>query len=627
MMRRMLDNAMPVAGHGEHLRRIALTATIGLYTCLTIPVSFASDKPGAPSSQRLETLIRLYGTDQSGVSRFYDLPASEIRFDRLEELKKEWVDRLESVDFGSLPRPDQVDFLLLQNELRYTRQLIARDRQRLKEMSELLPFRTAIQKLETARWRMESVNGLQAAGEVSKMPDLLKVLRKRLEEGRKEDEKKPDKQDNGAKSSEESSSNSASADDVVPLKISPSVALRAAEATREIRRTLKDWFEFYDGYQPEFSWWLKKPYEDAAKALGDYATFLKEDLAGVKGKDEDPLIGDPIGEEALREDIAAEMLPYSPRELVAIGEREFAWCQEEMKKAAAQMGLGDDWKAALARVKSGYAPPGHQDESVAGLAREAIRFVKDHDLVTVPPLCEETWRLTMISPEGQRTLPFAAYGGQKMMVAYANQEMKHEDKLMSMRGNNQHFTRIVTAHELIPGHHLQRFMSSRHHDYRGMFSTPFYVEGWALYWEMLLWDERYASTPEDRIGMLFWRMHRAARIIVSLKFQLGSMTPEAMIDFLVDRVGHERMGATSEVRRFIGGDYSPLYQCGYMIGGLQLRALQRELTAGDRMTIRQFNDAVLRLGPIPIEMVRASLTDLPLTKDFQPGWKFAEALD
>ena len=37
--------------------------------------------------------------------------------------------------------------------------------------------------------------------------------------------------------------------------------------------------------------------------------------------------------------------------------------------------------------------------------------------------------------------------------------------------------------------------------------------------------------------MLFWRKHRAARIIVSLEFHLGTMTPQEMIDFLIQRVG------------------------------------------------------------------------------------------
>ena len=55
----------------------------------------------------------------------------------------------------------------------------------------------------------------------------------------------------------------------------------------------------------------------------------------------------------------------------------------------------------------------------------------------------------MISPETQKVLPFAAYGDQAMMVAYPTDAMKHDDKLMSMRGNNRHFTRIVAPHEVV----------------------------------------------------------------------------------------------------------------------------------------------------------------------------------
>jgi uncharacterized protein (DUF885 family) len=144
-----------------------------------------------------------------------------------------------------------------------------------------------------------------------------------------------------------------------------------------------------------------------------------------------------------------------------------------------------------------------------------------------------------------------------------------------------------------------------------------------LYWEIRLWDLGYAQSPEDRVGMLFWRMHRGARIIVSLKFHLSQMKPAEMVDFLVDRVGHERLGATSEVRRFIGGEYSPLYQCAYMIGGLQLRVLHQELVGAGKMTEKQFHDTVLTYHSIPVELIRAGMLQVPLSRDTSAHWKFA----
>ena len=137
-------------------------------------------------------------------------------------------------------------------------------------------------------------------------------------------------------------------------------------------------------------------------------------------------------------------------------------------------------------------------------------------------------------------------------------------------------------------------MASRHKAYRRLFSTPFCVEGWALYWELLLWDRGFAKSPENRVGMLFWRMHRCARIIFSLGFHLGTMTPSECIDLLVNQVGHERDNATAEVRRSFNGSYGPLYQAAYLLGGMQLRELHRELVESGKMTDRAFHDAVLR---------------------------------
>src|SRR4029077_12282057 len=107
---------------------------------------------------------------------------------------------------------------------------------------------------------------------------------------------------------------------------------------------------------------------------------------------------------------------------------------------------------------------------------------------------------------------------------------------------------------------------------------------------------------------------------------LGKMTPQQAIDFLVDTVDFERANAEAEVRRSFNGSYPPLYQIGYMIGGLQLRALHRELVDSKKMTDREFHDAVLQGGPMPIAMVRARLGKTPLTREGPAPWKFADML-
>jgi uncharacterized protein (DUF885 family) len=233
--------------------------------------------------------------------------------------------------------------------------------------------------------------------------------------------------------------------------------------------------------------------------------------------------------------------------------------------------------------------------------------------------------MEMMSPERQRIAPFFL-GGESILVSYPTADMSEEEKMMSLRGNNPHFSHATVFHELNPGHHLQGFMSARYNSHRRLFSTPFWSEGQSLYWEMFLWDHGFQVSPEDRIGALFWRMHRSARIIFSMSFHLGKMTPDQAIQFLVDTVNFERANAEGEIRRSFSGDYPPLYQIGYMIGGLQLRALHRELVDSGKMTDRAFHDAVLQGGPMPITMVRARLEYQKLMRDGPAPWKFAAEL-
>ena len=121
-----------------------------------------------------------------------------------------------------------------------------------------------------------------------------------------------------------------------------------------------------------------------------------------------------------------------------------------MKKASREMGFGDDWMKALEKVKNAYVPEGQQPELIRNLALEAEAYLKKHDLVTVPPLAEDIWRMGMMTPERQRVNPFFT-GGETISVSYPTDTMSPEDSLMSMRGNRIHVSRATVQHELIPG--------------------------------------------------------------------------------------------------------------------------------------------------------------------------------
>src|SRR5204862_6282495 len=132
--------------------------------------------------------------------------------------------------------------------------------------------------------------------------------------------------------------------------------------------------------------------------------------ANARAGDSSDIIGDPIGRDALLVELIAEMIPYTPEELIAIANKEMAWCETEMKKASRDLGYGDDWKKALEHVKSLYVEPGKQPEMIRDLALEAIKFVDDHDLITVPQMARDTWRMEMMTPERQLVSPFFLAG-------------------------------------------------------------------------------------------------------------------------------------------------------------------------------------------------------------------------
>ncbi len=549
--------------------------------------------PLRASSSELRETIERFTADEGALAHRYPAEWSRAHRDATRGFYREWQTRLAAVDFGRLSQDGKVDYLLLRQALTHRLGLLDLEAERLAEITPLLPFGEAIRALDESRERIDSVPAEASARALTWIAQQADSARRRIEA-----------MDSAGR----------------PGRI---VAFRAAQAIETHRKLLEKWKQHYTGFDPLFTWWTAAPYARADSALSAYRKSLREKVVGIVPGQDDPIIGDPLGREALLRDIAYEMIPYTPEELIAIGEQQLAWCQAEMKKAAREMGLGDDWHTALERVKQQHVEPGAQPLLVKRLADEAAEWVTRRNLVTIPPLARDDWRLIMLTAEEQKVNPFFL-GGSDIWVAFPTDAMADDDKQMTLRGNNEHFARATVHHELIPGHHLQGFYNERYNPHRQNFGTPFSVEGWAVYWEMLLYDGGFPRSPEDRVGMLFWRMHRAARIIFSLKFHLGQMTPEQAIDFLVDSVGHERANATAEVRRSFNGSYPPLYQAGYMLGALQLRALHRELVGKGRMTDRDFHDAVLKANQMPVELLRALLENQPLTRDYTARWRFAE---
>ena len=553
----------------------------------------------AQSESDLRVAIVRYLEDKAAVERRYEVLYSPVRMTRLERFYDDWQQRLDALDFDSLNSEGQIDFIALRNRIRYDIESLRLDRERGQQMAALLPFADDIRLLQEERHDRNRVVPRAAATQLDRLAGQLDELSGEIErEGQETGEL------------------------VERRNVSTVVAWRAARQVEHLRSILADWNTFYDGYDPMFNFWVREPYQRVDQALQDYTATIDRYMVGIEPGGKPPIIGDPVLEDGLSADLAVEMIPYSAAELIEIGEREFDWIERQFVAVSNDMGFGDDWKAALEHTKNLAPPPGEKPWLIIEIDEYSEQFIEDMDNITMPPLSREVWRLKMQTPERQLINPFFT-GGEVTRVSYPTDGMAHRDKMMSMRGNTPHFNFATVHHELVPGHHMQGFMTDRFNAHRGaLMRTPFWGEGWALYWEFVLWDADFPRNDPDKIGMLFWRLHRAARIIFSLNYHLGNWSPQECIDFLVDRVGHERANAEAEVRRTTID--APLYQIAYMIGALQFRSLYDELVTNGPMTPRQYHDAVMQGGRMPVELVRARLSGQELSPDFESSWRFYE---
>ncbi|MEZ4994754.1 MAG: DUF885 family protein [Saprospiraceae bacterium] len=561
-----------------------LISIIGLiFTfCLTVNAS-------APPDSDIPEWMMQYREDSRLLNRFYNISGTPEYTQQMLQLTDSYLKKLEDLNYNKLSLDAKIDYQLFHRQLEEDTEGIRQEAEELADAKKILPFAGMIYELVKIQRRGEQPDAQQTAARLNELNKMISESISMVIKG-----------------------------DTLDARI----ARPAVRHVEDMQKALKLFYDFYFDYDPLFTWWTKQPYEENGELLKKYIDLLrsKNRVESNQRRDRSGIVGNPIGDAEIRRRLQYEMIPYSPEELIRIAEKEFAWCDREMLKASRELGYGDKWRDALEYVKETYVEPGKQPELILRLYNESVAFVKEHDLVTVPELCEENWQMRMMSAERQRVNPFFL-GGEQIIISYPTSEMTHEEKLMSMRGNNGHFSRATVHHELIPGHWLQMYMNARYKPYR-RYWNGFWGEGWSLYWERLLWDLDFPQSAEDRIGMLFWRMHRCARIIFSLKYHMGEWTPQECIDFLVERVGHEYANAEGEVRRSFTGGYDPLYQLAYMIGGLQFESLRKTLVESGKMSYREFHDRILHENQMPVELVRAILLEDAPEKDFKTKWRF-----
>jgi uncharacterized protein (DUF885 family) len=344
--------------------------------------------------------------------------------------------------------------------------------------------------------------------------------------------------------------------------------------------------------------------EKASAATAAYVEHLKSTLGSAAenwalGSDEyDQLIGL----------CALEGLDAS--QILEIGYQQLARNKAARVEAARTIDPTVDEAVVVDRVKSRH--PATFEEALAGYEDAMLRaraHIVEHDIVTLPP----GERISVLpTPEYLRTvIPFAAYFQPPKFD-------KHPSGIYIVTpsvGNDPNAMREhyyagisnTSVHEAYPGHHLQLSAAITHPSLVRLETDAVeFVEGWAMYSEQMMREQGFDDEPEFLLAMYTDAIWRSCRIILDIRMHRGELSVEEATAFLVEHTAFEHANAQAEVFRYT---YTPTYQLSYLLGKvllLQLRAdEQRRL--GDRFSLKDFHDTLLRNGSLPISFHRRLL--------------------
>ena len=411
-------------------------------TLLTLLLFLLIGNSTVEAQTPLQEIMLQYRADEGSISRFYFVENSPERRERISTLVADYQQRLGKIDFSTLDVGARADYLLFSRDLKEENYQSKLEETEYNQIKSWIPFAEEIYAIEKSRRRGTVLDAQKLASQFTKISKQIPELSNRLKED---------------------------------ISLTKPLAMRAEGAVKGLRTALKSVNEFYNGYDPLFTWWMPSPYAKLDSLLGNYAALFHNSGKGssTQKKDESGIVGNLIGRDELNRRLQLEMIPYTPEELVEIANKEFAWCDAEMLKASQEMGLGNDWKKALEILKNTAVPPAQQPAEMVKLYDQSLDFIAKNKLITLPAIATETWRMIMMTPERQKVNPFFT-GGEEFSVSYPTNTMTQEQKIMSMRGNNPHFSRATVQHELFPGHALQEFMTDRYNTHRHI-RNPFWL--------------------------------------------------------------------------------------------------------------------------------------------------------
>ncbi len=354
---------------------------------------------------------------------------------------------------------------------------------------------------------------------------------------------------------------------------------------------------------------FKQANDAVIAAMADYKKWLQEDLLTRS----DGTFA--IGEDTYRKKLAAdEMIELPLDELLEIAERDLRKNQAAFTEAARAI---DPKKPALAVLKTLEAnhPPGEKLLSTTQAELDALgRFMTDKRIVTIPKAAparvEETPPFLRATTSASMDIP----GPFETVATEAYYNMTLPDPKASAADKNEFMSQWyypaisnVSVHEVWPGHYLQ-FLYAKNFpsDIRKVLGASTNSEGWAHYCEQMVIDEGFhADDPAYRLAQVQDALLRDVRFIIGIRMHTRGMTVSEAEEFFIKEGYQSRPVARSESKR---GTSDPTYGY-YTMGKLMIMKLREDYRAkmGEKFSLQEFHDAFIKLGPLPLPLVRKAM--------------------
>lgn len=299
-----------------------------------VTTSKPTHPPEPIETPSIQVAIQTFAADLTDIQSFLSISFSSSRASKIKDFLTSALGSLSaSFEFDSLCQNEQVDYLLLQSHIKRLlrrEEAVAKKCERARELGLFGEWVDECVCFVETRHDVGRQSGREIAtvfqSAVRCVDDLMQVLRS---EGKFEGDKER------------------------------FILFWTIAKFTELRDALEEAVGFYQGYDPVITWWIESPWESLEARLSMLVSVLGKKV-GVDGSSSaDDIVGDPIGREALLQELEAEWIAYSPEELIRMGEEELEWCEREMGRASKALGF-DSSKDALEHVKNQFVEPGEQ---------------------------------------------------------------------------------------------------------------------------------------------------------------------------------------------------------------------------------------------------------------------------